>query len=173
MNEEGKILEKIRGGDKVEFETLFKSSFASLFYYSYGITGRTDVSEELVQELFFRLWLKRESIFILTSLKGYLFRSIRNLSLDYIKRERKFENIDSQISDTGVIYSRNPLDELELKELEESIEKSIKKMTTREREAFVLHRLKGLKYKEIAINMGVSVKQIEKLISKALKKIRL
>ena len=74
----------IRQGDKVQFESLFRSSYVSLVRYAKSITKDQDTAEEIVQDLFFRLWKDKEKIKIESSLNGYLFRAVHNSCLHWI-----------------------------------------------------------------------------------------
>ena len=80
------ILRKIKEGNVKAFESLFRQYYSSLYLYALSITGRKDISEEIVQELFYILWKERESIEIYRSLKSYLYRAVRNQSLQYHER---------------------------------------------------------------------------------------
>ncbi|MDX9781558.1 MAG: RNA polymerase sigma-70 factor [Bacteroidales bacterium] len=164
---------KIREGDIKSFENLFKSYYTPLLYYSAKITGRVEVSEEIVQELFYNLWREREGLSITRSVKSYLFNSIRNRSIDYCRR-RKFENSTSGELEYLRIETDdgNPLENAEAGELEKIITKSISKMPARRREIFMLHRAGEKKYEEIANLLEVSVKTVEAEMGKALKTLR-
>ena len=88
MFSDSEIIEKIRQGDKQEFEKLFRSCYASLVRYAKTLIRDHDASEEIVQELFFRLWQHRQAIRIESSLNGYLYKSVYNGALHYLEHQK-------------------------------------------------------------------------------------
>jgi len=166
------LLSKIKEGDIGTFESVFKSNYTPLLYFSVGITGRRDVSEEIIQDLFYYIWKERESIQILRSLKGYLYTSVRNRSLQFLEHEKIDEKYRSQNSISTYGSESNGQDMLEFRELEEIVIMSMAKMPQRRVRIFRMHRFENKKYSEIAKALSVSVKTIEAEISKALKTIR-
>ncbi|HEX7494680.1 MAG TPA: sigma factor, partial [Bacteroidales bacterium] len=81
MIRDTEIIRRIRNGDKGQFESLFRSSYVSLVRYAKTLIKDHDTAEEIVQDLFFRLWQDKEKINIESSLNGYLFRSVHNRCL--------------------------------------------------------------------------------------------
>ena len=81
MPVDSEIAGRIRKGDKAEFESLFRSSYVSLVKYARPLIKDQDTAEEIVQDLFVRLWQEKEKIKIESSLSGYLFRSVHNRCL--------------------------------------------------------------------------------------------
>ncbi len=75
------IIGRIRQGDVGQFESLFRSSYVSLVRYAKTLIKDHDTAEEIVQDLFFRIWQDKEKIKIESSLNGYLFRSVHNRCL--------------------------------------------------------------------------------------------
>jgi RNA polymerase sigma-70 factor (ECF subfamily) len=166
------IIKRIKEGDIATFETLFKSVYTPLLLYSAGITGRRDVSEEIIQDLFYYIWKERESLQIMHSLKGYLYRSVRNRSLQYLEHEKVDERFKGRNEVWGYDSRPDGQEMLELRELEEILKKSMTKMPRRRVEIFRMHRFENKKYTEIAEALSLSVKTIEAEITKALKTIR-
>ncbi|MCK9628638.1 MAG: RNA polymerase sigma-70 factor [Bacteroidales bacterium] len=166
------IIKRIKEGDIATFEALFKSVYTPLLLYSAGITGRRDVSEEIVQDLFYYIWKERDGLQIMHSIKGYLYKSVRNRSLQYLEHEKVTERFILR-NETGR-YDSQPTgqDVLEFRELEEILKKSMTKMPERRVEIFRMHRFENKKYTEIAEALSLSVKTIEAEITKALKTIR-
>ena len=82
------LLIKIKEGDIKSFETVFRHYYSPLLYFSAGITGRSDIAEEIIQDLFYILWRDREKIQITRTLKGYLYSAVRNRSLLYCRRRK-------------------------------------------------------------------------------------
>lgn len=162
---------RIRQGDKKSFEVLFKTYYASLCHFSRSFIKDQDDCEEVVQDFFLKLWEKREELDINTSVKSYLFSAIRNRCLNYIKHskiklEYQLEVLKNPESD---IDTSNYFMEIDLVE---KIDKSIAALPDRRREIFILSREQGLKYREIADQLGISIKTVETQMGQALKDLR-
>ena len=92
------IIRRIRQGDIKQFEALFRSSYVSLIKYAGTLIKDHDTAEEIVQDLFFRLWENKEKIKIKSSLNGYLFRSVHNRCLHYIEHLKVVERHAQEMS---------------------------------------------------------------------------
>lgn len=165
MIEDLLLIGKIRKGDVVAFETLFRKFYSPLVLYSTGITGSSGIAEDIIQELFYSIWKNRERLEIVISVKSYLYRSVRNNSLSYLHKRDKPRNADTFEQP----YTHNPESETEGNELKEIITRSISSMPQRRAEIFLMHRFRNLKYKEIAQQLSLSVKTVELEMSRALK----
>lgn len=167
---------RIKEGDIDAFEKVFRNYYSPLCFFTAGITGRMDIAEEIVQELFYVLWKDRESIHIFKSLKGYLYRSARNRALQY--HEHKSIQLKHQenmlVSKTEESESdSNPEQQMEYNELERIINETLKKMPERRRNIFRMHRFEKRKYSEIAESLSVSIKTVESEMTKALYSLRI
>lgn len=155
-----------------EFEVLFRSHYSDLCAYANVYLKDLEAAEELVQEVFYKLWSKRDSIEITSSMQSYLFRAVRNSSLNLIKhiniREAYKAHNEREISNSEMEH----FDEVEASELEQKISKAIEELPTERRKIFVLSRYEGLKYGEIAEKLGISPKTVENQMGKALKHMR-
>ncbi len=161
------ILRKVKEGDIKAFEQLFRLYYTPLCLYASGITGRRDVAEEIIQELFYKLWKDREQIQIFRSVKSYLYAAVRNQSLQYCEQETvRLQYRDSLTELPEASPDSSPLEELENRELEEAIHRTLEKLPERRRKIFQMHRWQGLKYKEIAEALAISVKTVEAEMTK-------
>ena len=163
---------KTRSDDIAVFEMLFRKYYAELVNYSFVFTNDQDASEEIVQEFFYNYWKNRKRINIKFSLKAYLYRSIRNNTLNYLenlKVRRKYADRVLNLPGDRSGYENR---ELEYAELNEMIEKTLSELPERCRLIFRMSRFEGLKYEEIASQLSVSVKTVEANMSKALKLLR-
>jgi RNA polymerase sigma-70 factor (ECF subfamily) len=167
------VFEKIREGDIEAFELLFRRYCLPLCLYASGITGRVEVAEEVVQEVFYRIWKNREHIRTLRSVRRYLYGAVRNLSLRYIEQRSMGERyMDSLRRDDRLSTDPSPLEYLEYKELERIIRLTLLQLPERRMRIFRMHRMEGKKYKEIAASLSISVKTVEAEMTKAYKTLR-
>ena len=129
-----------------------------------------DEAEEIVQEMFFRIWDKRNQLEIRSSVKNYLFRSVKNLCINYITHNKiKSEYAGKILSD---VNTREIGESYFEPELAEKIEKCIDELPEKRKRIFRMSRENGLKYHEIAEKLGISVKTVEVQMGMALKTLR-
>jgi RNA polymerase sigma-70 factor, ECF subfamily len=172
MIRDGDIIRRIRQGDVQQFESLFRSSYISLVRYARTLLKDQDTAEEIVQDLFFRIWKDREKIRIESSLNGYLFRSVHNRCLHFIEHHRIVEKHAEEMSFGQPESPESPSDILNYKELQTKIASILEKLPERCGKIFYMNRFEGLKYNEIAEILSVSVKTVEANMGKALKEFR-
>ena len=138
-----------------------------------GITGEPDVAEEIVEELFYVFWKDREKLEIFHSVKNYLYRSVRNRSIQYCEHQdvkRRYQ--DAILSVPVNIASPDPQEQIEYKELQQIINRTLEKLPERRLHIFRLHHTEGKKYSEIASLLSLSVKTVEKEMTRALRTLR-
>lgn len=173
--ENKRIISGIKNRDLVIFEELFLNYHGRLVLFANKFIGDIQVSRDLVQDAFFTLWEKADKLEIQQSPKAYLYKAVKNSCLNYnrhlsIKQSAEAE-IQSKISELEKQVYKNtdsPYFSLIEQELEEKINEVIESMPEKCREVFKLSRFENLKNKEIAEKLSVSVKMVEKHISKAL-----
>lgn len=166
------ILYKIRNGDEKAFRELFLVQYAGLCAYANKYLNDMDQAEETVQELFFNFWQKRERLEISLSVEAYLFRSVRNACLNMLKhikiREMYKTTNEREIRE---MEEKHEIP-IETSELEDAIEVAIEAMPPERKRIFKMSRVDGMKYREIAQTLNLSVKTVEAQMGKALKYLR-
>lgn len=167
------ILESMKAGRIRPFEKLFRQYYASLCSYALSITGRREVAEELIQDLFYVLWKEREKLYINISWSSYLHGAIRNRALQYIERCETARRYALSRNRTGEADEWiTPQHALEAEELRRLVEETLMRMPPRRREIFRQSRDEGKTYAEMAAAFSVSVKTVEAEMSKALASLR-
>ncbi len=171
QSEEKQLFDRIKNGDEKAFETFFHKYYGHLCLYATKIINNNSAAEEIVQDFFVKIWEKRGQTNIETSIKNYLFRSVRNLCFNYIQHNK-----------TKIKYTQKVISELENNfsdddnypeiELTQKIEESINSLPEKRKEIFKLSRQEGLKYKEIAEKLNISIKTVETQMSLAIKTLR-
>lgn len=154
------------------FEAVFKTHFKALHAYAYTIVRNDVMAEELVQHVFCRLWEKKEQISINQSVKAYLYRSVYNESLNYLKHlkvKESYQNYAARNMEQGDSATAR----VSLKELEERLGKALNDLPEQCRTIFQMSRFEELKYRDIAERLGISIKTVENQMGKALRIMRL
>ena len=165
------LFNKIKKGDAKAFETLFHQYYGYLCLYASKIIEDDIAAEEIVQSFFVGFWEKREKLNIETSVKSYLFRSVKNLCLNHIQHNKtKLRYAQTILSDNSTNQNNN--DGFSEINLAEKIEESIQSLPTKRREIFRLSREDGLKYREIAEKLNISIKTVETQMSLAIRTLR-
>jgi RNA polymerase sigma-70 factor (ECF subfamily) len=163
---------RIRQGDIKQFEALFRSSYVSLVRFAKTLIKDHDTAEEIVQELFFRLWQDKEKIKIVSSLNGYLFKSVHNRCLHYIEHRKVVERHAQEMLYEQAERAESPTEILHYKELQSKIVRILEKLPERCGKIFYMNRFEGLKYAEIAEKLSISIKTVEANMGRALKEFR-
>ena len=172
MLRDTEIVRRIRQGDTGQFESLFRSSYVSLVRYAKTLIRDHDTAEEIVQDLFFRLWKDKEKLHIESSLNGYLYRAVHNRCLHYIDHNRVVEKYAQEMAVMTQESNETPTDILNYRELQAKIAAILERLPEKCGRIFCMSRFEGLKYSEIAEKLSVSVKTVEANMGRALKEFR-
>jgi len=172
MLRDSEIIRRIKQGDTGQFESLFRSSYVSLVRYAETLIRDHDTAEEIVQDLFFRLWKDKGKLQIESSLNGYLYRAVHNRCLHYISHNKVVEKhaMEAKISEPG--NNESPADILDYRDLQAKVAYILEKLPVKCGKIFCMSRFEGLKYSEIAKILSVSVKTVEANMGRALKEFR-
>lgn len=173
QQKENELFERVKTGDIAAFEALFHIYYGNLCLYASKILGNNDnTAEEIVQDFFVKLWEKRTEIHIKTSVKNYCLRSVKNYCINHIQHNRiKLKHTQNFISENQNIQdSDNYFIE---PNLADKIEECINSLPEKRQEIFRLSREDGLKYREIAQKLKISVKTVETQMSLAIKTLKL
>jgi RNA polymerase sigma-70 factor (ECF subfamily) len=156
--------------DEVYFNEFYTAHIQSASNFAYYKCSNKDTSLDLAQEAFIKIWENCVTIEI-SKAKSYLFTVINNLFLNKVKHNKVvFEYAKS--SPYLDVNNQSPEYLLEEEEFKEKLKKAIEDLTEREREVFLMNRIDGKKYREIAAMLEISQKAVEKRMSLALKKLR-
>ena len=165
------LLNQIAEGNEKAFESLFKTWYGPLCLFAARLLKDNDLAEEIVQNVFVKIWEKREELAINTSLKNYLLAAVRNQCFNQIERRKVRDQHIRKILTESNQEPASPDDFLE-PEVVRKIEESILSLPEKRREIFRLSREEGLKYREIAERLHLSVKTVEAQMGLALKTLR-
>ena len=176
---EQEIIKGLKKGDENTYVYLFDKYYISLCAYSQKYVGRKDVAEEIVSEILLNLWENHKALKINVSIKSYLFKSVVNNSLYYLRKLEKENKIKEYFSDTDVSnigFSFSPEEISEKSSIKnnisEKIEEAVSRLPEQQQKAFKLKRFEGKKNKEIAEIMGLSIKTVEMHLAKSMLKLR-
>ena len=166
------LLARIRQGDRDAFEQFFRGWYPRLADYAVRIVENRDAAEDAVQDVLIALWQRREKLPEASALVGYLFRSVRNRSLNQL-RQRRTRNKWLATVDPEPTLAAEAETGIEDQELDRAYRAALAEVSPRGREVFLLSRDHGLSYPQIAETLGISVKTVETLMGRVLRALRL
>lgn len=169
-HEETACFNKMKSGDPKAFEMLFLRFYGPLCLFAAKIVGNGEAAEEIVQGFFVKLWERKANLVVETSVKNYFLRSVKNGCINFIKHSKtKDEYAANMLHNVETHTIENAFFEVGLKE---KIEESLGSLPPKRREIFRLSREEGLKYREIAERLNVSVKTVETQMGLAIRSLR-
>ncbi|CAM4392662.1 RNA polymerase sigma-70 factor, ECF subfamily [Pedobacter westerhofensis] len=171
-SKEQDIVNAIRTHDRSVFETLYKEHYRQLFALAFRYVRQAPAAEEIVHDVFLMIWKKADQLTIEYSIKSYLYKSVVNASLNFIKKE-KTERGKQEIYLKVNVAETNENDEREQQEaLLANLENAIDILPPKCREVMYLSRFGKLKQQEIADQMQISVKTVKNHLTYGFQKIR-
>lgn len=165
------ILEKLKVGDSSAYKELFDLYYIPLSIYSLKYCDSFELAEDIVQDLFIKFWDQKLYLKLDEAIRPYLFKSVKNNTLQAAKKQNKyfFEDIEDQID---VLLDEEHLD-LEFLEQEKiKLYKEIEALPLKSKEVFKAIVLENQKYRDVALELGVSVNTVKTHYSRALKQLR-
>ncbi len=161
-------------GNYEAFKQVFKKFYNPLCHHAYKYVHSREVAEEIVSDVFMKIWKNRLEIEIHTSYESYLYRCVRNLSLDFLKSKQHNQNCLDQDIETAyhVADFYNPEQSMIYEEFYSKVQSAIEALPPQCRLIFKMSRDDGYTYQEIANNLGLSIKTIETQVGRALKILR-
>ncbi|EAR13535.1 RNA polymerase ECF-type sigma factor [Polaribacter irgensii 23-P] len=165
------FISELKKGREAAYRHLYKLYYSELCNYASILSGSDEIAKDIVQLTLVKIWEKRKILDINTSLKGYLLKAIYNYFIDSKRKEKKQENLLQHLKQEALLeYIETSPEEIEQMHL--LIAQEIELLPKKCKNIFILAKKEGLKYKEIAHKLNISIKTVERQISIALKKIR-
>jgi RNA polymerase sigma-70 factor (ECF subfamily) len=160
-------------GNESAFRKLFNLFFTQLIKFATTLVKSKDAATDIVDEVFIRLWKNKTGIISIDNLKAYLYRAVKNASLNYISRKTQndlFESLDDFYIQLTDEYS--PEQQMVSREIAVSINKAVNSLPPKCKMVFMLVREDGLKYKEVADILNISIKTVDAQMVIAINRIR-
>jgi RNA polymerase sigma-70 factor, ECF subfamily len=166
------LIEQLTAQNELAFEKVFKRYYKALHAYAYTIVKNEDVADDMVQQVFYRMWNSAERVNIQSSIAAYLYRAVYNESLNYVKHQKIVLAHQKETAPYMKSERDTAAGKIIHKELEQKLRQALNALPEQCRTVFQLSRFENLKYQEIAEQLGISVKTVENQMGKALKIMR-
>jgi len=158
----------IQAGERQAFEALFRSCYGRLYQYAGRLVRDPQTAEDIVQDVFVRLWAGRSGLAIHTSLRSYLYTAVRNGCFNHLQHLQVRDSRRDEIQQTAP-PEPTPEQILDARDFERAVNLAVEELPPACREVFLLRKQDGLSYAEIAELQGVSVNTVKTQLSRALK----
>ena len=154
---------------ELEFNQIFQLYYEELCRIVFPVVKDQDIAEDVVQDVFVKIWIRRDELEIKTTIKAYLYKAVVFRALDHIRKQKNTTKVNDELKIISP-QSHNNIDAVvQEKELVVAINEGLDKMSENMRAIFQLSRFSGLKNREIAEQLDISIKTVESNMAKALK----
>jgi RNA polymerase sigma-70 factor (family 1) len=161
-----------RNDDHLAYKELFTSFYNSLFHFAFSFVKTKQPAEEIVSDVFIKIWEKRKGLEKIKNLKVYLYIATKNTSLNYLEKQKRIitDDIDKFTDRFKSVYF-NPEQLMITADMVALIHNAIESLPSRCKTVFKLVKEDGLKYKEVAEILNISERTVENQLTIALRKI--
>ena len=165
------IFARIKDGDERAFERVFRAFYRPLCDYAVTLLGSEEDAEDVVQDLFTRVWADRQGMEVQESVKSYLFTAVRFRALNVLKRRAVEQKHSASLAEFIEDLQREDYSEEETRRVER-IKEVLQTLPAQCRTVFTMSCLEGKKYSEIAAKLGITVNTVKSHVAKAYRDIR-
>lgn len=169
---EQELLQRLAEGDEIAFTKIFYAYKDKLYSFILHVTGSAAAAEDVLQEVFLKLWRDRNSFSAVDNINAYLFKMAQNHAINGLRRQSRGALILAEIARAETTATANSDDILSGKELRALLQQALDQLPAQQRRVFELSRNQGLKYEEIARELNISVSTVRNHMVQALKAIR-
>ena len=167
------LMQLMAEGNEFAFTELYGRYHQKLYSFAFQLSGSKEEAKDIVQDVFSKIWERKNLFEGKCVFSSYLFKMIRNFSIDRIRRITQKSRIIEELTSDADGQQNNSTEQWVLKnELQNRIRGMVDQLPPRQKEVFILHREKGLKYNEIASSLGLSTSTVENHFSRAVEKLR-
>jgi RNA polymerase sigma-70 factor (ECF subfamily) len=170
--EEKRLLKQISKGDEKAFRAFYDAYFNHLSAFIYKLCKSTEATEEIIQDVFVKLWVRRHSLSQMGSPEAYIFSMARNKTIDYLRRLVRDTHFMELLTGQLLTDSNDTEEQLNAKDLRELIEEALSGLSEQKKRIFQLSKEEGLSHDQIAEVMHLSKSTVKNHLSETLRHIR-
>ena len=172
LDNEKELLGSIAMGDQNSYQIIFNHYWDQIYSTAFAFTKSAELSEDLAQDIFVHIWIKREKLLEVNKFESFLYITARNLILDRLRKKVYTLENEEYLKKYFEESYHNPGQQLEFKEFEETIHNAINQLPAQQQTAFRLSRFQELSHEEIAKQMGISKQTVKSYIVRAIVNLR-
>jgi RNA polymerase sigma-70 factor (ECF subfamily) len=171
-HEEKLLFNKIATGDEMAFRTIYDAYFDRLAAYVFKMSKSEDVSEEVVQDVFMKLWVNRIALLNVEIPQAYVFSIARNKTIDHLRRLAKETNIITVLAENIQYHTNNAEHRFDVLELQALIASVLAQLSPQKQKVFQLSKVDDLSHDEIAEELNLSKSTIKNHLSETMQYLR-
>ena len=167
------LLSRLKNGDMLAFDRVYELYSHKLFSFVFKMLKNEAEADDIVQEVFVKIWESRHKLEDYKLLNSYIFTIAYNNSIDLIRKRISNIKYLEHLKNSAVIdFTPTFISQIEFNELNIKAEELVANLPERQKQVYLLHREEGLTYHEIAEQLGISKNTVENHMVKALKYLR-
>lgn len=166
------LLEQISEDNEEAFAQIFHAYKDKLYSFVYQITGSKEVSSDIIQDTFLKIWQLRGKLFSIENFNAYLFRMAQNEAINQLRRMSKETLIKMKTQKENDIQPETPEEQLRYKNISTRISEIVNELPTQQKAVYTMSREQNLKQEEIARQMNISISTVQNHMTQALRTIR-
>lgn len=166
------LLSDVAKGDEAAFRALFEQYWDNIYGVAFAFTKSPLVAEEITQDVFLKIWLKREQLPLLKKFSDYLFIIARNHIISLLRKKTSEQPFTEHLLNYFQEIGNNPEDQFLFRETESLVHKAIEQLPPQQHLVYCMSREQGLNQEEIASRLNISVHTVKSHMNKALQFIR-
>ena len=169
---EKNLISALQNGDLKAFDKLFADYGKRLYYFAFGYLKSKEDAEELVQEVFLKIWKNRDNLNPDLSFKAYLFKIAYHFILEFFEKSNRQRDYQHQLLEESIEFTDETSERLDYQLQLEKVERLIEKLPSRQKEILLKRKKEGIPVKEIADQLGISPKTVENHLTEAIKNLK-
>ena len=170
--DESALLSNVAKGDECAFRTLFEHYWDNIYGVAFAFTKSPVIAEEMVQDVFVKIWLHRDRLPQIKKFNDYLFIIARNHILTLLRKKVNEQPFSEHLLEYFQERGNNPEDQFMCRETERLVQKAIELLPAQQHTIYCLSREQGLNQEEIAARLNISIHTVKSHMNKALQFIR-
>ena len=167
LTDEQALLQRTAEGSREAFSILYTHYYTGLYRFVFFILKSPEDSEEIIQDVFLKIWVKRETLTGIRSFEDYLFRMAKNRIFDSSRQSRTRQKLNRRIAPDTEEGADSPFNDLLFQQYHEAAQEAINQLSARRKEIFLLNARDELTAREIAVLLGVSLPVVKKQLHEA------
>lgn len=166
------LVQALTKGDPAAFREIYERYQGMVFLFAFRLTKSKDTADDVVQELFAKIWEQRQSIRIEKNFEGYLRTITRNLIMDFFRKAARSRELQAKLIQNMQSLQQTHVEELIERELRRLHQQAIERLSPQRKKVYLLSREEEMSYDEIASHLGISKHTVRNQIASSIKSIR-